>query len=229
MSSEFRICVLLCNAWKEILITCLGVTNGFEVVFQSWGFQFIWGRRLEQTALLLEDSGSGDAFINSVSCYLVLWKIICHFILCIKQVRQFGGYSLLPVTCCCVGMNSVAARSSTCPYKFKKKQNKVKPRNVTQVLMGFNYYSNRRASFSGIYPHTQNTLTAMNVCAHTHTQADGPGWNFKAHTTVQIERDPLIWFSLSWEEEPRWDYLALCPISSWKPPVIGTLPRPWGR
>lgn len=124
MSSEFRICVLLYNAWKEILITCLGVTNGFEVVFQWWGFQFIWGRRLEQTALLLEDSGSGDAFINSVSCYLVLWKIICHFILCIKQVRQFGGYSLLPVTCCCVGMNSVAARSSTCPYKFKKNKTK---------------------------------------------------------------------------------------------------------
>lgn len=27
---------------------------------------------------------------------------------------------------------------------------------------------------------------------------------------------------------PRWDYLACCPIAPWKPPVLDTLPHPWG-
>ena len=32
-----------------------------------------------------------------------------------------------------------------------------------------------------------------------------------------------IWSNLSWEGEPRWDYLAPCPMASWKPPVLWTM------
>lgn len=31
------------------------------------------------------------------------------------------------------------------------------------------------------------------------------------------------------KREPVWDYPVPCPVTSWKPPVTGTLPHPWGR
>lgn len=30
----------------------------------------------------------------------------------------------------------------------------------------------------------------------------------------------IIWSNVSWEREPRWDYLTSCPTPSWKHPVI---------
>lgn len=34
-----------------------------------------------------------------------------------------------------------------------------------------------------------------------------------------------VWYSLSWEREPRWDCLASCSFAAWKLPVVGVLPH----
>lgn len=38
----------------------------------------------------------------------------------------------------------------------------------------------------------------------------------------------IICSNLLWERDTRWDYLAPCPITSYKPLVMGTPPHPWG-
>lgn len=67
-------------------------------------------------------------------------------------------------------MNSVAARSSTRPYKLKKTQTKTKPRNFTQVLniTVKLIITVKDVHHVQVYILTLKTLTVIKVCAHTH-------------------------------------------------------------
>lgn len=38
----------------------------------------------------------------------------------------------------------------------------------------------------------------------------------------------IIWSNVSQKRKPRWDYLAPCPVASWKPPVMESLAYPCG-
>lgn len=55
-------------------------------------------------------------------------------------------------------------------------------------------------------------------------------WESQHHRRAQFGRDlkrppgPAI----HGKSKPRWDYLAPCPIASWKSQVMGVLPDPWG-
>lgn len=59
---------------------------------------------------------------------------------------------------------------------------------------------------------------------------DKPNHWTKKSKNIPGRKEPwkIIWSNLSWERDTRWDYLAYCPVTSWKPLVMGIPPNPWG-
>lgn len=48
---------------------------------------------------------------------------------------------------------------------------------------------------------------------------------FLVRSALRRSYDPVF----CGKREPVWDYPVPCPVTSWKPPVTGILPHPWGR